>query len=129
MYPPVNPILVQLGPLSLHWYGLIMAVAIFVGTSVASHYVGRHGQDPNTIRDMLLWVLIPALIGARLYFVFIQSPRGPDGIDHYLANPLDILAIWHGGIHIFGAFIFGGIAILLFTVKRKLPVFIYLDAV
>src|SRR6266566_6057144 len=129
MYPPVNPILIQLGPISIHWYGLTMTAAIFVGTLVASRYVGRKGQDPNSIWEMLLWVLIPALVGARLYFVFIQSPRGPNGIGQYLANPIEILQIWRGGIHIYGAIILGGIAALLFIRIRKLPALIYLDGI
>src|SRR5437667_10889945 len=129
MYPLVNPILVQIGPLSLHWYGLIMTLAIFLGALIASRFVSRHAGDGNVIWDMLLWVLIPALIGARLYFVFIQSPRGPNGIGEYLAHPIEILQIWNGGIHIYGAIIFGGIAVLLFLRLRKLPTLIYLDAI
>ncbi len=129
MYPPVSPILIQLGPLSIHWYGLTMTLAIFVGTMVASSYVARKGQDSNSIWEMLLWVLIPALVGARLYFVFIQSPRGPNGINQYLAHPIEILQIWNGGIHIYGAIILGGIAGLLFLRIRKLPMLIYLDAI
>ena len=129
MYPPVSPILVQLGPLSIHWYGLTMTAAIFIGTLVASRYVGRKGQDPNSIWEMLLWVLIPALVGARLYFVFIQSPRGPNGVNEYLANPIEIIQIWRGGIHIYGAIILGGIAGLLFLRIRKLPTLIYLDGI
>jgi len=78
---------------------------------------------------MLFWVLIPAIIGARLYFVFIQSPRGPNGLQHYLAHPIEILQIWQGGIHIYGAFIFGGIALLLFLRIKKLSILIFLDAV
>lgn len=129
MYPPVNPILVQIGPIALHWYGLILTLGIFVGTYVASRYVARRGENPNMIWDMLMWVLIPALIGARLYYVFIQSPRGPNGLDQYLANPIEILQVWRGGIHIYGAFIFGGIALLLYVRWRKLPILIYADAV
>jgi len=128
MYPPFGPI-IQVGPLSIHWYGIIMTAAIFVGAMVASRYVAHHKQDPNTVWEMLLWVLIPAIIGARLYFVFIQSPRGPNGLGHYLANPIEILEIWRGGIHIYGAFIFGGIALLIYARVRKLPIFIYLDGV
>jgi phosphatidylglycerol:prolipoprotein diacylglycerol transferase len=78
---------------------------------------------------MLMWVLIPAILGARLYYVFIQSPRGPNGLDHYLANPIEILEVWRGGIHIYGAFILGGIALLLYVYFRKLPILIYMDAV
>ena len=130
MYPPVNPILVQLGPFSLHWYGITMTLAIFLGTYIASRYVGRHGQNPGNTWDMLLWILIPAIIGARLYYVFIQSPRsGSGGIGSYLANPVKILQIWQGGIHIYGAFIFGGIALIIYLRTHKLPPFIYLDGV
>ncbi len=130
MYPPVNPILVQLGPFSLHWYGITMTLAIFLGTLVASRYVERRGQNSGNIWDMLLWILIPAIVGARLYYVFIQSPRsGPNGVGSYLANPIKILEIWQGGIHIYGAFIFGGIAIILYLRTHKLPAFIYLDGV
>src|SRR5215467_8976403 len=78
---------------------------------------------------MLLWVLIPAFLGARLYYVFIQSSRGPNGLGHYLAHPLDILAIWQGGIHIYGALIGGGAALLIYMYVKKLPTLIYLDAV
>ena len=129
MYPPVNPILFQIGPFSLHWYGVIMTLAIFLGTFVASRYVTRHGRDGSAIWDMLMWVLIPAIVGARLYYVFIQSPRGPDGLQGYLAHPIEILQVWRGGIHIYGALIFGGIAAILFLRYRKLPLPPYLDAV
>ncbi len=130
MYPPVDPVLFRFGFLALHWYGLIMTLAILSATLVASRYVSRHGGDGNIIWDMLLWVLIPAIIGARLYYVFIQSPRsGPNGIGTYLANPLKIVQIWNGGIHIYGAFIFGGIALFLYLRLHKIPYGRYLDGV
>ncbi len=125
MYPPVSPILIQIGNISIHWYGIIMTIAIFTGTYVASRYIARQKQDPNIIWEMLMWVLIPAFVGARLYFVFIQSGRA----SYYLSHPFDILAIWQGGIHIYGALLFGGITILLFVWVRKLPFLLYLDAV
>src|SRR5215472_9622684 len=129
MYPPISPVLIRLGPLSIHWYALTMILAITLGAYVASRYIARHGENPNNIWDMLLWILIPGLIGARLYYVFIQSPRGPQGIGHYLSHPIEILQIWNGGIHIYGALIFGGIAVLLYLRVHKLPFLIYLDGV
>lgn len=129
MYPPFDPVIFQIGALSLRWYGLLMVTAIFVGATIASQEVERRGQDGNDLWDMLVWVLIPALIGARLYYVFIQSPRNEVGIGYYLAHPLSILQIWSGGIHIFGAFIFGGIAIWLYAKIRQLPLWIFLDGV
>jgi len=129
MYPPVGPIVFQIGPFALHWYGLTMTLAIFLGTYVAGRYITRHGHDGSAIWDMLMWVLIPAIIGARLYYVFIQAPRGPGGLDEYLAHPIEILQVWRGGIHIYGAFIFGTIALILFARYRKLPLLPYLDGV
>ena len=129
MYPPVSPIVFQIGPFALHWYGLTMTLAIFLGTYVASRYITRHGHDGGAVWDMLMWVLIPAIIGARLYYVFIQAPRGPGGLDEYLAHPIEILQVWRGGIHIYGAFIFGGIAAVLFLRYRKLPLLPFLDGI
>jgi phosphatidylglycerol:prolipoprotein diacylglycerol transferase len=129
MYPPINPILLQIGPISIHWYGVLIMLGILAAMWVMGRYVARKGQDPDTIWDGILWALIPALVGARLYYVFIQSPRGPAGLDYYLANPLAILNITTGGLHIFGAFIGGAIGVLLYVRHRQLPVLIYLDAI
>jgi phosphatidylglycerol:prolipoprotein diacylglycerol transferase len=128
MYPPFSPAF-HLGPLRIHWYGIIMVAAIFIAALLASRYVERRGQDGNIIWSMLLWVVIPAIIGARLYYVFVQAPRGPDGLGNYLAHPLQILAIWQGGIHIYGALIGGGIALLMYLAVKRLPPLLYLDAV
>jgi phosphatidylglycerol---prolipoprotein diacylglyceryl transferase len=129
MYPPVDPIIFQFGSLAFRWYGVLMALAVIIGAQVASRELTRKGQKADDFWDMLIWVLIPAFIGARLYYVFIQSPRTAEGIGRYLANPLEILQIWGGGIHIFGAFIFGGIALWIFAKIRQIPLLIYLDAI
>lgn len=129
MRPHVDPIIFELGPLALRWYGVLLVSGMFVATWVGSRYVQRKGQSGDAMWDMLVAVLIPGLIGARLYYVFIQSPRGPDGLGYFLENPIHILQIWTGGIHIFGGFIFGGIALYLFARWRNLPVLTYLDGV
>ena len=129
MYPPVSPIIFEWGPFALRWYGMLMLTAILAAATVASRYVSRQGEDPDNLWDMLFWILIPGFIGARLYYVFIQSPRGPDGLGYYLAHPITILQIWTGGIHIFGGFIFGIIALLVFTRIRRLQPLPYLDGI
>jgi phosphatidylglycerol---prolipoprotein diacylglyceryl transferase len=129
MYPPVDPILLEVGPLTLRWYGVLIVTGILVAATVAARYVERKGQSGDAMWDLLLWMLIPGLIGARLYYVFIQSPRGPEGLGYYLSNPWAILQIWSGGIHIFGAFIFGGIAAVLYMRWRNMPPLIYLDGI
>jgi phosphatidylglycerol:prolipoprotein diacylglycerol transferase len=61
--------------------------------------------------------------------VFIQSPRTDAGIGYYLANPGEIFRVWGGGIHIFGAFMAGSLAIWLYTRLRQLPLSVFLDGV
>ena len=129
MYPPVDPVIFHIGPLALRWYGVLMLTAILAAALVASREVARKGEDPDNLWDMLFWILIPGFLGARLYYVFIQSPRGESGLGYYLQNPVEILKIWGGGIHIFGGFIAGGIALWLFTRIRKLNPLPYLDAI
>jgi len=127
MYPPVEPIIFQIGPLALRWYGILLVSGMILAAWIASRYVTRHGEDGEKIWDMLVWVLIPGLIGARLYYVFVQSPRGPEGLERFLENPITILQIWTGGIHIYGAFILGGLSLLLFARWNKLNLPVYLD--
>ena len=66
MYPPFGPIIVELGPLTLRWYGVLMIAAIATAIVVAGREVARRGQDPATLYDMVPWVIVPAGIGARL---------------------------------------------------------------
>jgi len=127
MYPPVDPVIFEFGPFALRWYGLLMAIAVIVGATVASREVERQGHSSDDFWDMLIWVLVPGFLGARLYYVFIQSPR--DRLGDYLSDPLSIFRVWEGGIHIFGGLIFGAIALWLYTRVRKLPTLIFLDAI
>ncbi|MGD1905563.1 MAG: prolipoprotein diacylglyceryl transferase [Leptolyngbyaceae cyanobacterium] len=129
MYPPVDPIIFEVGPIALRWYGLLMLTAIVVAAQIAGRAVARKGEDPENLWDMLFWILIPGFIGARLYYVFIQSPRGATGLGYYLENPGQSLQGWGGGILIFGGFIFGGGALWVFSRVRKLNALLYLDAI
>jgi phosphatidylglycerol:prolipoprotein diacylglycerol transferase len=127
MYPPVSPIIVQLGPFALRWYGLLMAIAVILAAQLASREVERRGLKSDDLWDLLLWVVIPGFLGARLYYVFIQSPRAE--LEQYLSHPLRVLQIWEGGIHIFGGFIAGAIALFLYCRVRDLPALKFLDSI
>jgi phosphatidylglycerol:prolipoprotein diacylglycerol transferase len=128
MYPPVDPVIVQLGPLTLRWYGVLIMAGAILAAWVGARHIERRGLDRDSVWDLLLWVLIPGLIGARLYYVFIQSPRGPEGLGRFLSNPASILAVWEGGLHIFGGFIFGALGLWAFAHLRKAPLLVYADA-
>lgn len=129
MYPPFDPIIFQVGPIALRWYGLLLVSGMIAASWVASRYVYRKGYDGELIWDMLVWILIPALIGARLYYVFIQAPRGPQGFERFMADPISIIRIDQGGIHIFGALIFGTIALYIYGRVRNLKLSVYMDGI
>lgn len=106
-----------------------MLTAVLTAAMIASREVSRKGENPDNLWDMLIWILISGFIGARLYYVFIQSPRDASGLGYFLQNPGEILKVWGGGIHIFGGFIAGGIALWVFTRLHNLKPLPYLDAI
>ncbi len=128
MYPPIGPIIFQLGPLTLRWYGVLIMTGAFLATWTAARYVQRKEFDPETVWNMLLWVLFPGLLGARLYYVFVQSPRTQEGFGRFVENPAAIFAVWEGGLHIYGGFVFGALGLWYYTRRNKLPTLVYFDA-
>src|ERR1051326_2573149 len=95
----INPVIVQIGPLALRWYGLMYVVGIVIGLWAIRNYTARKGITTNTVYRMLWWCVVAGLIGGRLYFVVQQ----PNFVSYYLAQPQHILATWEGGMAFFGA--------------------------
>lgn len=122
-------IALQLGPLSVRWYGVLIAIGMILAIWLGAKEAKRKGLDPQLIWDGALWVIVCGLIGARLYHV-ISSPNdgSGSGMAYYLQNPLKIIAIWEGGLGIFGGIIGGLIGLLIYLRRRKAPVAPYLDA-
>ncbi len=99
----LNPIAVQLGNLGIHWYGLAYVLAISVALWAILRYADALGIAREHIWNIFLWTAIAALIGGRLYFVIQQ----PDLVEHYLKEPMNIIAVWNGGMAFFGAIFLG----------------------
>jgi phosphatidylglycerol---prolipoprotein diacylglyceryl transferase len=127
MQPPFSPVLIEIGPLAIYWYGLLIATGILLGAQVAAFAAREAGRDPELIWDMLIVVVIFALIGARLYHVVSSPEGGQVGWDYYRANPLEIFALWHGGLGIYGAIIGGALGAAIFCLRRKLNFLRWLD--
>ena len=85
----LNPIAFDLGGLQIHWYGIIIAMGALVGVIMAMREAKRRHMDPDNILDLVLYGVPIALVGARLYYVIFELP-------FYLANPGEIIKIWHG---------------------------------
>jgi phosphatidylglycerol:prolipoprotein diacylglycerol transferase len=110
----IDPIALQLGPISIHWYGIIMATAILVAAWLGMAEVRRRGENPEVGWSLLLWAIAGGVIGARLYHVIHQW-------SFYSANPSLIPQVWNGGLGIPGAVAGGAAAIWLATRLRGLP--------
>jgi phosphatidylglycerol:prolipoprotein diacylglycerol transferase len=100
----IDPVIVRLGPISVHWYGLMYVVGIVAGLRVALPYAEKVGITRETAYEIFWPVLIASLIGGRLYYV-VQSNLG-----WYLQHPQNILATWEGGMAFYGAVFLGSVA-------------------
>jgi phosphatidylglycerol:prolipoprotein diacylglycerol transferase len=105
--------------IELFWYGVLASVGIFLGAWYASKHVEREGENPELVWDALLWVLIPALIGARLWYVGQVIGGGGGAAQYYLDDPTRILAFREGGMNIFGGIVFGLAAVIIYTRVAK----------
>jgi phosphatidylglycerol:prolipoprotein diacylglycerol transferase len=119
----MHPILVQLGPITIRYYGLMYIIAIAIGFYLLWKEV-RRKRLPVTMEsllDLLLLTIPVALIGARLYYVVFR-------LDYYGRYPLDIFKIWEGGLAIHGGVLGGVLAVLLFARWKRVKFWSLADA-
>ncbi|HDE3280630.1 TPA: prolipoprotein diacylglyceryl transferase [Staphylococcus aureus] len=111
----IDPVAFNLGPLSVRWYGIIIAVGILLGYFVAQRALVKAGLHKDTLVDIIFYSALFGFIAARIYFVIFQWP-------YYAENPSEIIKIWHGGIAIHGGLIGGFIAgVIVCKVKNLNP--------
>ena len=111
--------------ISLHWYGVIMAVGIILAGLVAEWGVRQRGEDGEYIWELLIWAVPFGIIGARLWYV-VNDMLG--GGRYYIDNPIQILNLPQGGLHFYGAVLLGALGALIFVKRTKLDFRIFLDA-
>jgi phosphatidylglycerol---prolipoprotein diacylglyceryl transferase len=99
----LDPIALQLGNLTVRWYGIGYVVAISVALWALLRYADAMGVAREHIWSIFIWAAIAGLVGARLYYVIQQ----PDLVEKYLKQPGNILAVWNGGMAFFGAIFLG----------------------
>ena len=101
-------------------YGVLIAIGFLAGSLVLSRYARPHGVAPEVVWDIATWVLIGALIGTRLVWVF--------GNWSQLSSPAEALMVWHGGMTLYGGILGGLLAGLPKVRRHKLPIWPMLDA-
>ena len=107
----IDPIAFKIFGISIYWYGIIITTGILLGTLMAAWIAQKENIHSEIITDFVLYDIIFAIIGARLYYVLFN-------LDYYVANPSQIFNIRQGGIAIYGGIIASIIVALIYT-KRK----------
>ena len=113
----------HLGPITIHVWGLMVAIGILAGTWASARLAKTRGQNVNVIWDLAPWLILGGFIGARIAHVFIYEPG------FYFAHPMDMLRIWDGGWSSIGGLV-GGVAAGVWYLKhKKLDLHAYADTV
>ncbi|MDP2644547.1 MAG: prolipoprotein diacylglyceryl transferase [Desulfobacterales bacterium] len=107
----MHPVLIQIGPLVLRWYGVMIATACLTGLWLARKEAERKGIGREKIDDFFLYLMIGAIIGARIYYVAFGD------LAQFWNHPLSVFAIWQGGLAIHGG-ILGGLLVAVWYTRR-----------
>lgn len=125
-HPQFDPVALALGPIAIHWYGLMYLLA-FVGVlalgriRLGSQAAGRPQFTPRDLDDVLLYGVLGVVLGGRLGYVIFYKPA------YYLAHPAEILAIWQGGMAFHGGLLGVIAALAIFAWRRRMPFFTVAD--
>ena len=124
MHPQIDPVALQLGPLSIHWYGLTYLVGfvlfMWLGALRLKHppyvsFTADRSWTRRDVDDILFWGVLGVVLGGRLGYCLFYKPG------FYLAHPLEILSVWQGGMSFHGGLIGVIVAMLWFARSRQRP--------
>ena len=116
IHPMPDPIAIQIGPLAVHWYGLmyVLAFALFIilgRVRIKQPHIARLGWKKEDLDDMLFYGMLGVVIGGRLGEVLFYRP------EYFMHNPLEIFMVWHGGMSFHGGFL--GVILAMYLWSRK----------
>lgn len=114
VHPQIDPIAFQIGPLAVRWYGLMYLIGFFGAYVLGRYRIARGRSGPVTLPvfdDLLFYAILGVVLGGRLGYVLFYKPA------YYLAHPLEIFAVWEGGMSFHGGFL--GVLLAVLWVARK----------
>jgi phosphatidylglycerol:prolipoprotein diacylglycerol transferase len=130
-FPNIDPVIVQIGPLAIHWYGVAYIVGILFAWWYGRRLVtnarlwpnGELPMRPVDLDDFILWAAVGVVLGGRIGYVLFYD------LGRYLANPFDIVALWQGGMSFHGGFVGCTLAMIFFARSRGIRVWTMFDVV
>ena len=129
-FPAIDPVLISIGPLAVRWYALAYIVGIIAGWFYARTLIASKrlwgGSAPLTIidfDDFVIWITLGIILGGRIGYVLFYN------FGHFATHPFEIFGLWNGGMSFHGGFIGCGVAIVLFALRRGVPMLSLSDVV
>ena len=116
----MNPVALQLGPISIRWYAICIVSGLILAVYLSMKEAPRKKIDPDAIIDFILIAFPLAIVGARLYYVIFEW-------GYYSQHLGEIFAIWNGGIAIYGGLLTGALVLYLFSRRRLIEPIDFLD--
>jgi phosphatidylglycerol:prolipoprotein diacylglycerol transferase len=116
-YPQIDPVAITIGPLQIHWYGLMYVVGFVAAWWLGRRRAYRLGLSHDDIGDLIFYAALGVVLGGRLGYVLFY------GMEQFLASPLWLFRIWDGGMSFHGGLIGVLVAALLFARKHRLAFF------
>lgn len=127
-FPVIDPVAFAIGPFAIRWYALAYVVGLLGGWFYAKRLAARADlwapspqPRPADIDDLIVWVALGVVLGGRTGYVLFYN------LSAYLAHPLEIFAVWRGGMSFHGGFLGAALAIVLFARSRGLNALTILD--
>jgi len=115
-YPRLDPVAIEFGPVAIHWYGIMYAIAFGLGWWLLQRWRGRLGLSAEAVGDLVFACILGVIAGGRLGYVLFYN------LGHYLGRPLEIFAIWDGGMSFHGGLVGVVLAVIWFARRQKLPI-------
>jgi phosphatidylglycerol:prolipoprotein diacylglycerol transferase len=109
----MHPDLFSIGPITIHTYGVMVAIGFLLGIGLALRQARKEGIPSEKISDLSFYLLLAAVIGSRIFYILLNP--GP-----YIKNPVAILKIWEGGLVFYGGLIFAVITGVIYIKKHNL---------
>jgi len=124
-FPAIDPVLVQVGPLAIRWYALAYILGIVLGWWLGRRMVALAPRvaTPQQVDDYVTWATLGIILGGRLGYVLFYRPG------HYLANPLEILQVWQGGMAFHGGMLGVIIATVLYCRQQRIDLLAFGDRI
>jgi len=118
-YPNIDPVAISLGPLAIHWYGLMYLVGFVAAWLLMRYRASKPGSSwkPDQLADVVFFCAIGVIVGGRVGYLLFYN------FDHFASEPLSILKIWQGGMSFHGGFIGVALAIIFYAWRSGRRIF------